>query len=195
VVEEHIIDNIGTPRSERTIQLIFFPPHISRGSPFQSDHVPGAQGQMLLMLPSSDSFRRLDSLDEMESFATSLDHPVAFSTRPRLSTESLVGLGQDELDLAGTSLSPPRALSNLDVRRRAKSLPGELASSCLPDDHLIPSTMKIVSPLKDISRSKHLFSATELSLPLTIGSTNPTPLSSSLTDWVPLQCPTGYAGW
>jgi hypothetical protein len=128
-----------------------------------------------MMQQPPERLRHTDSLEDMESFTTS--HPAAFSARTPLSSDSLVGLGQEDAQ-SGALLSPRMALSTLDVRRRAKSLPGDMASSYLPEGHLIPSSIKIVSPLKDISRSKHLISATEISLPLTIGSRPPPHLAS-----------------
>jgi hypothetical protein len=115
-------------------------------------------------MDTADSFRRMDSLDEMESFVAD---PVVESTQPTFSDDSL---SVAEVHPEDPFASPPPQPLGSDSRRRSQSQPADLASY-IPQSHLIPSSMKIVSPLKDISRSKKLVSATELTLPLTIGST------------------------
>jgi hypothetical protein len=133
----------------------------------------------IALMDTQDSFR---SLDEMESFVTDpAVESMTIAAQPSFSNDSLSEESLVSPPPQPFSLSMPLGA---DPRRRSQSQPADLASYIpTPDAHLIPSSMKIVSPLKDISRSKRLFSlsaatttsVTDLSLPLTIGST----LSSS----------------
>ena len=128
-------------------------------------------------MTSFGSFRRLDSLEEDELFGSgniNSSNQIPNSSYPN---DQLIVQTQP----AAIPSRPQVPPLNIETRRRSISHQYEensyvLSSSFIPptsttaSSYVLPSSITMISPLKDISKSKKLFSPTENILPMTIGS-------------------------